>query len=692
MPPDLISAVRHHAREWSDYVPFRYLDDEGHECDSTTFATLDATACAIGSLLAARGYQGERALLLFPPGLDFVHAFFGCLYGGVTAVPAYPPFGGTLTESLAAVVRTARPRVALTISALEPLVRDALAGSDDLEVLILEEVGRDQVAGFEPRPPRPGDLAFLQFTSGSTGAPRGVAVTHGNITHNQDVIFRTFRFRSGCGMGVLWLPMYHDMGLVGGVLVPAFRRLTCAFMSPFTFLKRPLTWLEAISRYGATCAGGPNFGYHLCVTKTTPEQRAALDLSAWEVAFCGAEPVRLDTMRAFADAFAVSGFSGKAMMPVYGLAETTLAATGFSTPRPLRTYVADAGALTSLQVRPGRPGARQVEVVSCGQVLGGQQLVIADPETGRRLENGRIGEVWLSGPSVADGYWGPAGRQRESFSAHTEDGAGPFLRTDDLGFLQDGELFITGRRRDMVIIRGRNIYPQDIEHTVTTHVQGLRPGCGAAFAVETGATEALVVVQEVLAADAPPEQLDRVILEIRRAVSAEHDVVPSAIALLAPRTIPKTSSGKLRRGQCRLDYLAGQLSVVRRWSDGSIRVVAHLPERSPDGGDRATRADILTWMIDAASLRAGCRVDAGQTLVDAGLGSLDAVELSRGLEEWLTRPVSVDPTWLREPLRTLADRVAAGGPGRGAEPALAPSISEFFLAKAAGSLDGNGPR
>ena len=410
-------------------------------------------------------------------------------------------------------------------------------------------------------------MAFLQYTSGSTGTPKGVVLNHANLVHNSALIAHAFE-HTRTSLGVFWLPSYHDMGLIGGILQPIYVGRTNVLMSPMTFLQKPFRWLSAITRFRATSAGGPNFAYEHCIQKITPEQRKQLDLSSWKLAFNGAEPVRAETLRRFAEKFAPCGFRAEAFYPCFGLAEATLIVSGGYVAKPPIIRSFDSVALTQGKVREvagGSPTAR--DLVGCGQTLPDQKIVIANPETKTTCPPDEIGEIWVSGPSMAQGYWKRPDVTETMFHAHLQDtGDGPFLRTGDLGFMLDGELFVTGRLKDLIILRGVNYYPQDIELTVQRCHPRLRADCGAAFAVEKDGREQLVLVFEV--ERHKQGQFGEVFQAIRRAVAGEHDLNVDAIVLIRAGTVPKTSSGKIQRHACRQSYLDGTLDVVGQWQLG----------------------------------------------------------------------------------------------------------------------------
>ncbi len=568
-PPNLVDLLRHLAAHKGDDLAFAYLVDGENEEISLTYAELDRQARGIAAWLQAHGLQGQRALLLYPPGLEFIAAFFGCLYAGVVAVPAYPPRMNRSLGRIHAIAADCDARVALTTGAVLERVQPLLGASRDL--LRVRWRATDQShTGIEANWEYPdigtGTLAFLQYTSGSTGRPKGVMLTHGNLVHNSGVIKYLFEQSQRTGGGVFWLPSYHDMGLIGGILQPMFVSCPNILMSPVAFLQRPIRWLKAISKYRATISGGPNFAYDLCVRKTTPEQRAELDLSKWALAFNGAEPVRAETIDRFCEAFEPCGFRREAFYPCYGLAEATLIVTGgYKDAAPvIRDYLADQ-LETGHAMSGGGEGRR---LVGSGENAVGQQLAIVDPETMRACAEGTIGEVWVKGASVAQGYWNRPEETGHVFRAQLADtGEGPFLRTGDLGFLDRGELFITGRLKDLIIIRGLNHYPHDIELTVEKAHGAVRPSCVAACTIEEDEVTRLIIVAEVDAA--ARAQSDAIIEAIRREVSREHELVADSIVLLKSGAIPKTSSGKIQRHACRAAFLADELDAVARWDSQS---------------------------------------------------------------------------------------------------------------------------
>src|SRR5215203_1005044 len=642
--PTLAGLLRARAAERPEQVAFTFLADGEAEGGSLTYGDLDRRAAAIASALAESVSPGERALLLYPPGLDFIAAFFGCLYAGIVAVPAYPPRPNDRSQSrLRAIAKDATPRAALTTGAIlagavEP--RGLLAVAPELTGLRwLPTDGSSASPAAILAEPAPESVAFLQYTSGSTATPKGVMITHANLLHNEETIGAAFGMDEE-SVVVGWLPLYHDMGLIGNVLQPLHAGARCVLMSPVAFLQRPLRWLEAIGRYRGTVSGGPNFAYELCLRKASPEALAGLDLSSWRVAFNGAEPVRASTLERFAAAFAPCGFRREALYPCYGLAEATLFVTG-GVP----------GEAPRADLSTGR--------VSCGQTWMGQRLVVADPETGMEVLPGSEGEVWIAGPSVARGYWQNEEATERDFNAFlmTASGGveGPFLRTGDLGFLAGGELYVTGRLKDLIILRGRNLYPQDVELTAERAHPELRPGGGAAFSVEIEGEERLVVVHEV--ERRRRNGVEKIAEAVRQAVAAEHEVQVYEVVLIRQGALPKTSSGKVQRRLCRDLYLRGELTVEGR---SALARVAQEVAVSPTGD--LTREGLTAYLREKAAAVLGLPASAisGQPLTALGLDSLTAVELKGSLEAALGVSVPLADLLQGIGVEELAERLVTG--------------------------------
>ncbi|HEU4326185.1 MAG TPA: aminotransferase class III-fold pyridoxal phosphate-dependent enzyme [Roseiflexaceae bacterium] len=648
----LVELLRWRALHQADALAFIFLADGETQEQRLTYAELDGRARAIAARLHGLCEGGERALLLYPSGLDYMAAFFGCLYAGVIAVPVYPPHPSKAERSLPriqGIVEDARPQVLLTTAALLPVIERVFAPlvADGRSACLATDTLDPRGADAWRDPLTGGDtLAFLQYTSGSTAAPRGVMVSHANLLANHRMFHAALQHPAGASY-VSWLPLFHDMGLIGSALQAVYLGAPCVLLSPMAFLQRPLRWLEAIARYRAATSGAPNFAYDLCVRQSTPEQRAALDLSCWKVAFNGAEPVRAETLERFTQAFAPAGFRRAAFFPCYGLAEATLFVSGpLDTAPPLITAFQSA-ALDHRRVvpaDPALPGARRL--VGCGQSWLDQRIVIADPETGRRCPPDQIGEIWVAGPHIPRGYWGMPARSEQTFGARLAgSGEGPFLRTGDLGFLWEGQLFVGGRIKDVIIIRGRNHYPQDIEATVERCHPALRAGAGAACAVDVDGEERLVLVQEVERSAIRRLDVEAVAAAVRRAVADAHELDVHAVVLLKTGTIPKTSSGKIQRHACRAGFLAGSLAAVGEWRRPTA---APAPvAAAPPSVDAAGVADVRAWLADAIAQRCNLapdQLDPRQPLASYGLHSADLVGLSGQLADWLGRPLA--PTLL----------------------------------------------
>jgi acyl-CoA synthetase (AMP-forming)/AMP-acid ligase II len=551
------------AQDSADALAFRFSRDGVHAVEDLSYAEVHARAQRIAGHLLDEAPIGSHALLLFGPGLDFVSALFACLQAGVVAVSAMAPQPGRLHRVLPRLERISRDaevRVVLTTSASMQTDRPLLDSGSRLAAA--RWIAVDRVAARDG----PGvlaqdieQLAFLQYTSGSTADPRAVMLTHANFLANSAVIAAGLRLSSE-SRGFCWLPASHDMGLGTGILLPVILGFPTVLMPPLAVLKDPLRWLAGISRFGATFSGAPNFAYELAVARTAPEQRAQLSLGKWDVAFCGAEPVRAETIEAFCDAFAPCGFRRSSFYPCYGLAEATLMVTGPRRRRKPTLRQLDAADLEARLVQPPQGGSRVRVAVGVGEAGDDHDIAIVNEHTLRRCAPGEVGEIWVSGPSVAAGYW-PGGRGTGAeFLARIEGegSSGTHLRTGDLGFLSEGELFVVGRIKDLLIIRGRNVHPHDLERAAELAHPKLRRGCSAAFSVaRDNGTELTTIVMEV--DPVPPDDFGEVIRAARREAMTTIDVGLQWVVLVGPGEVPKTTSGKVQRSLCRARLLAGQL-------------------------------------------------------------------------------------------------------------------------------------
>jgi acyl transferase domain-containing protein/acyl-CoA synthetase (AMP-forming)/AMP-acid ligase II/acyl carrier protein len=596
---------------------------------------------------------GERAILLYPPGLEFISGFFGCLYAGIIAVPVYPPDPSNMKKSmdkLKGIISNCEPKIALTTKFVMDLgLVDADPALKQMEWLVSDELEQSLAENWHQPDITKEDLAFLQYTSGSTGEPKGVMVSHGNIMYNNRIIENAFG-HTDKSVGVSWLPVYHDMGLIGKILQPSYLGTVCILMSPISFLQKPVRWLQAISKYKATTSGGPNFAYELCARKISSKQIKELDLSSWKVAFSGAEQARFETLETFAEMFKFCGFQREAFYSCYGLAEATLAVSGgLKTDPPVIVYI-DQTALAQnkmLVCEPKQEGSQAI--VGCGRTWLEQKILIVDTESLKECPTDRIGEIWVKGQSVAKGYWNNPELTEKTFNAYLADTCeGPFLRTEDLGFIKDGELFVTGRIKDLIIIRGRNHYPQDIELTVEKSHEAFRKGCCAAFSIEIENEERLAVVQEIK----NDLDKDQAIESIRKAIAEDHGLQVHVVCLIEPKTIPKTSSGKIQRIACKEMFLEGSLEQVVDLSGGTKP--AALPSLSND---------IRTWMTARVAQSAG--ISAGEIDLEAsfstyGLGSADIMGLSGELGDWLGREISPTLMYDYPSIRKVAEYLTGG--------------------------------
>lgn len=691
----LVELLLGRAHQHPDRLAFTFLHNGEVESDRLTYHLLDQKARAIAAELQGLTKPGDRALLLYPSGLEFISAFFGCLYAGVVAVPAYPPRANQNFNRLQAIVSDAQAHIALTTAALLPNLEQRWAADPtvgDLNWLATDAVEISASSAWQFQACQAHTLAFLQYTSGSTGNPKGVMVTHENLLHNERMIERAFGHGEQT-ISVGWLPLFHDMGLVGNVLQPLYMGTPCTLLSPVDFLQKPVRWLKAIAHYQATSSGGPNFAYDLCVRKVTAAQREELDLSSWDLAFSGAEPIRAETLDKFAETFASCGFRREAFYPCYGMAEATLFITGGLKANPPVVCQVDPDALQQHQIATSQavlPNASHL--VGCGQPWFEQTVRVVHPETHIECALGQVGEIWVAGSSVTQGYWNQPAQTEQTFRAwlaNTREG--PFLRTGDLGFLLDDELFVTGRLKDVLIVRGRNHYPQDIELTVEqSHPAIRRPGCCAAFMVDREGEERLVVVAEVerryrerrrqadcsttepverrqssdrrqtvLDQGCEPEanqpcDAEQIFGDIRQEIAEHHQLQPYAILLLRAGSIPRTSSGKIQRHACREKFVAASLAVIAEWVTPALYPVATLEQTVEQAKEESVPQPLHSWSLSqdpaqrqqtiedwlishiTQQLRVQPQaINVQDPFTRFGLDSIQVVSLVVSLEEWL---------------------------------------------------------
>lgn len=664
-----------------------FLGEDGARDALLTYKGLDASARSIAAMLLDQGLRGQNVLLLYAPGLEYIKGFFGCLYAGAIPVPAYPPMGARDLERLANVARDCDAAAILSTASLAPMIQAWLSNPGNgmrlpcLATDSADEQVLDTQALFDAAPSA---IAFLQYTSGSTGQPKGVMVSHANLLANFEQILASFaqdksrdeiseNFRT-----VIWLPPFHDMGLIGGVLTPVYAAASVSLMSPLTFLKNPFLWLKAISDDKALVSGGPNFSYQYCVRKISEAQKQQLDLSSWKVAFNGAEAINADSLRSFARYFADCGFDARAFLPCYGLAEATLFVSGSPNGRgalvqevPLqgeRTEALSQGVAVVVQEASCEDNTEGREtlttLVSSGPRAAYSDLRIVDPNTCVPVRDGSVGEIWVDSPSVCSGYWKKPSLSESVFRAKAvgiEDKR--YLRTGDLGFLWNNELYVTGRIKELIIIAGRNHYPQDIETTVQSLSPGMRKGCGAAFSTRVNGKEQVVIVQEYAPTPGENTHYPSLVLSVIKAVSQRHGIGLNALLLIRPSMLPKTSSGKIQRTEAKRLYENDQLDCLHRWNNvQKINVI-------PSGRDSRRSLEVFTdwsaelytqmqtWVADKLNVQSQ-HVQLEVTFSELGIDSIEAVDVVDRLQHYLGRPLHATEMLRYPTVKALLDHIA----------------------------------
>jgi acyl-CoA synthetase (AMP-forming)/AMP-acid ligase II len=548
----VVAAVRAAADRIPEAQAYVFLGDGETETGSYTFAELDGALRRVGGWLQQHGLTGQRVLLTIEPGELYVTALLACLYAGAAAVPCYPPRPNAAAHELATIANDCRAAAILasplTAALVEPL-------RHHIDVPVLNLTGAEGFSGDEWHDPGQAreDVALLQYTSGSTGAPKGVMVCHGDILVHIGAIATRLRVGPGATL-VSWLPPYHDMGLVAFVVMPPVIGVRCVTMSPLDFVSKPVRWLQAMTRYRGNFAASPNFGYDLCADRVRDDAMAALDLSSWRWAGNGAEPVRASTMHRFAERFSLVGFGRRVFSPCYGLAEATLAVT-------LAREGTDPHSLIATVAAEDDGGEADLAPVGCGEALDDHRVVVVDPDNATRCDEGVPGEIWVTGPSVPGGYWSKPEQSARTFHAALHGDPDRWLRTGDMGVLRHGQLYVVGRYRDVIVVRGRNYAPADIEYHAAAVDARARAGCGAVFTVARAGRQQVIVLQEMrdLASRDEAQQLTA---RIRERILVETGLRVDQVVLLAPRGLPKTTSGKIQRRAARARYLAGTLPLA----------------------------------------------------------------------------------------------------------------------------------
>lgn len=636
--PSLMHILHGRAVSNPDQTAFIFIQDGDESEEHITYRELHQAAIDLSHSLLEIAKPGDRALMLFPPGLDFIKALFGCFYAGVIAVPAYPPRKNRSLERLRLLVNDSGSSLVLSTDDIRQSAERSFADVTELQGIPwitpnppIPQSSNLQISNLQiSKSPNP-DIALLQYTSGSTGHPKGVMVTHRNIIRNAEYIRQSFAL-SPKSVSVTWLPSFHDMGLIDGVLVPVYTGFPGVILPPVSFLQKPVRWLKAITKYRGTHGGGPNFAFDLCAEGIAEEEKISLDLSSMETLYCGAEPIRKSTFERFVSSFREYGFSHEKLYPCYGMAETTLIITGPHAGRGPVYLCLSAGELEKNRIVPvsdQHPDARHL--VGVGYPWIDTRVKIVDPETCRLLNDDEVGEIWVSGSIVTAGYWGKPDASKEVFAAEIAGDPGEkYLRTGDLGFFHDGELFISGRYKDLIIINGRNIYPQDIEFLTENSHPSIRKNASAAFPVDISGEEKLVVVAEVERTAIRDLDVDGVCDRIRENIVMETELSVHAIQLLRTASILKTSSGKIQRKACREAFLQNKLDSL---GESVLETQFHEDQPEPTSVDIVNlEAWLMTWIHEKLKIPLN-RIDLARPITAYGLTSMKAVALQQDFLE-----------------------------------------------------------
>lgn len=655
--PNLADVIRHWVALQPDTEILRFYPQGEGESVFYSYHEFDQRCQAIASQL--QPYQGQRLILLFHSGMEFLEAFFACFYAGVIAVPAYPPRRNQNLDRLLNMITDCQPAAFLSCDAVlqqaKPLCDEVFdARSLSLPWINTNQIENSKAANYQHFSPAAEDLAFLQYTSGSTGQPKGVMVSHGNLMSNVDMAKSAFKLPGNLRC-VSWLPLFHDMGLIGAVMMPIYWGAGAVLMPPAAFLQKPLRWLKLLHEYGqhspVGCAA-PNFAYQLCADQISDAEIEQLDLSNWIFSLTGAEPNRLSTIEAFTKKFAPTGFQASSLSPSFGMAECTLLSTTGHWQKNKAVSISS----ERLQYDEFIPDNNSDTcLISAGQTVAPQCLKIVNSETKEEQAEGQVGEIWLSGPHIAQGYWGQTELTQDIFQAKTDTGLGPFMRTGDLGCLYQNELFITGRQKDLLIIRGRNHYPQDLELSCAQSAESLQMDNSAAFTLDNESGEKLVLVQEVSRSHRKDFDSDKTAQLIRNNIAKQHGVEVSAIAFIRFASIAKTSSGKIQRHKVKQQYTADKLNVIDLWQAPVDKtILPSIPSQSILDIDQAA---LEQWIQQWLAIKTHIPVE--EIPVDAaldglGLDSVDLVQLSGELEKWLGQTLDTMLVWEQAHIRALA--------------------------------------
>lgn len=640
---DLLKILEDRINLTPNKVAFTFLDTDLNEANQLTYKELSDKAKSLAVCLTEKNLEGERAILLFPPGIEFIPVFFACLYAGVIAVPAYPPRKNRSLDRLESIFKDSNAKVVLTDRKTQDTIESRFKANPILakpEIISSDEIDISLAANWKARAVKEDDIAFLQYTSGSTGSPKGVMVSHGNLFHNAHDIELGFSHK---GPILSWLPVFHDFGLMYGVVQPIFSGIPCYMMAPVSFLQRPLSWLQAITKYKATHSSGPNFAFQLCVDKVKDQELESLDLSHWQMAVSGAEPIRSTTLDAFASKFEPCGFNKKAFCPAYGLAESTLKVSAVPLDSPQTYLDVSAKALGQHSVRlPEDDDQDLVRLVGCGGSEIGAQIEVINPANNAVCSGNEVGEIWVKSNSVAKGYWQKPEETQATFNAFTSDGQGPFLRTGDLGFVHNNELYITGRHKDLIIVRGLNHYPQDIELSAFNSHEALVPEKAAAFSIEENGHEKLVLVQEVKRTAVRNFYFEEATEAIRKDVAKHHNLRVDYISFIKPASLPRTSSGKVQRKLCAKMFQNGALKTIAEWSNKEVYHQPDTPSTQTKEPLHHNLHEVQQWikeLISSASKIPVEELGLNEPFDTYGLDSLDSVTLAEDLSKKVEKPL-----------------------------------------------------
>ncbi len=655
---NLVDLLQHRAQEAPDFTPFIFLKDGVSDEQPLSHRYFDEQARRVAAHLQSRGLKGERLLLLFPQGIEYLIALFGCFYAGVIAVPAYPPRNNRNLLRLKAIMKDCDAGAILADQKGIEYMAGMKEDFSGYTFLPLEEL-MDKPAEWQPHRVALSDIAYLQYTSGSTGDPKGVIIRHENVMANVYGCMQTYI--PGLKRVVSWIPMYHDMGLISMLSYFVTGNVKCYFMAPVHFIQRPVRWLTAATHYQAEFILGPNFAFDLCCEKITDEQLDGLDLSSIRSVVSGSERVRWRTIQAFCERFGPVGFPKTGFLPSFGLAEATLIVTTSALDQKAKVKAPESGHSLVDWDAPSLHAANPEQVqVSNGKPVDGAKVIIVDAGTKERCAEGTEGEIWASYPgSIASGYWERPEESKETFGNYTAAGDGPYLRTGDLGFLIDGELFITGRSKDLIIIRGANYYPDDIEEVVAQAHPALQDNGCAAFAIEQAGSERLVIVQEVRRTEWRNADEQEVVGAIRQSVSEVFEIQPYAIALIRPMSLPKTSSGKVQRYAAREDYRNGTLRAVHEWAQPEVNPAqpGHIPDPGTTGFGAPAIVQWLQQQIAEKVKMPAEHIKATDPVKAYPLESVDAVFISDELSDWLKLRLTPDTFWAFDSIQELAEHL-----------------------------------